>query len=106
MYGALITAKKAVKINLYQVVLENRKGKGGNGVDFYWIGLLYWLLFGIGFLLFLLGLWRKSWKTLLISGLLFLVPSLYFIGAENWLRLLVIIPILPFLFAYCVKKNM
>lgn len=74
-------------------------------MEFYWYGLLFWLLVGVSFLLFILGLWRGSWKALFISGILFIFPSLYFIGAENWFRILVVIPVVPFVLAYRTNKR-
>jgi hypothetical protein len=50
------------------------------------------------------GLCKKSWKALLISGIALLLPSLYFGGGENWFRLLVLLPLIPFTLAYNTKK--
>ncbi|CAI9391526.1 hypothetical protein ACTQ5K_03300 [Niallia sp. Sow4_A1] len=74
-------------------------------MEFFWFGLLFWLLIGVSSLLLLYGLWLASWKALFISGLAILVPSLYFLGAENWLRIVVVLPIFPFLLAYRMKKR-
>jgi hypothetical protein len=73
-------------------------------VGFYWMGLIFWLLIGVALLLLIWGLWKKSWKALLISGIALLLPSLYFGGAENWFRLLVLLPLIPFTLAYNTKK--
>jgi hypothetical protein len=74
-------------------------------VGFYWVGLIFWLLIGVALLLLVWGLWKKSWIALLISGIALLLPSLYFGGAENWFRLLVLLPLMPFALAYNTKKT-
>ncbi|WP_077623291.1 hypothetical protein [Sediminibacillus massiliensis] len=74
-------------------------------MDFYLAGFIFWTLVIIGSILFLFGLWKKSQKALIISGFTFLFPMLYFIGAENWYRLLALTPIVPFVLAYFTKKN-
>lgn len=73
---------------------------------FNWLGLVFWVLIGGSFLLFILGLWKKSWKALLLSGIAILLPSLYFgFGAENSVRLLGLIPLVPFVIAYFTSKK-
>jgi len=79
--------------------------KGGEQMGFYWVGLIFWILIGASLLLFIWGLWKKSWKALLMSGISLLLPSLYFGGAENWFRLLVLLPLVPFVLAYCTRKR-
>lgn len=75
-------------------------------MGFYWAGLIFWILIGASLLLFIWGRWKKSWKALLVSGMALLLPSLYFGGAENWFRLLVFLPLIPFVFAYYTKKEL
>ncbi|MFF2875864.1 hypothetical protein ACFVR2_06020 [Gottfriedia sp. NPDC057991] len=48
---------------------------------FYWVGLIFWLLISSGFILLAWGLWKKSWKTLILSGVALILPTLYFGGA-------------------------
>ena len=74
------------------------------GVGFYWVGLIFWTLIGAGLLLMVWGLIKKSWLALLISGAALLLPCLYFGGAENWLRMLVLLPLIPFVLAYHTRK--
>jgi len=74
-------------------------------VGFYWIGFIFWVLIGTGLLLTLYGLWKKSWKALLLSGVVLILPMLYFGGAENWFRILAFVPLLPFVLAYYTKKK-
>ncbi|MEY2193126.1 hypothetical protein AB7942_10325 [Neobacillus sp. BF23-41] len=74
-------------------------------MGFYWVGFVLWLLIGISLIFLVWGVGKKSWKALLISGISLVVPSLYFIGAENWFRLIAFLPIICFLLAYYTRKN-
>ncbi|MGG0657242.1 hypothetical protein [Rummeliibacillus pycnus] len=71
----------------------------------YWIGLIFWILIGTSIFLFIWGIWKQSWKTLLISGIALMLPSLYFLGAENWFRILAFLPIIPLFLAYCTRNK-
>ena len=75
--------------------------------NFHWVGLVFWVLIVVALLFLVIGIVKKTWKPLIISGLAFLLPSLYFGGAENWFRLFVLTPLLPFIlaFAYFTKKK-
>ncbi|MEE6451013.1 hypothetical protein RAH41_10605 [Gottfriedia acidiceleris] len=72
---------------------------------FYWVGLIFWLLISTGFILLVFGLWKKSWKSLVVSGVVFILPSLYFSGGESCFKLVVFLPMIPLAFAYIIKKN-
>jgi hypothetical protein len=74
-------------------------------MGFYWAGFIFWLLIGAALLLFIYGLWKKSWKALLISGMILALPMLYFAGAENGLRFLALVPLIPFILSYYTKKR-
>jgi hypothetical protein len=74
-------------------------------MGFYWFGLIFWILIGASLFLFIWGLWKKSWKALLMSGIALLLPSLYLGGGENWFRLLVLLPLIPFVLAYYTRKR-
>lgn len=76
-------------------------------VNFHWVGFIFWLLIGISFLLLIIGLIKKSWGLLIISGITLLLPSLYFAGAINYFKLFVLTPLIPFIFAfiYLIKKK-
>lgn len=76
-----------------------------NILNFNWISFTFWLLVGLGLLLLVFGLWKKSSLLLVTSGIMLLLPSLYFLGAENWLILLVLTPLLPFILAYRISKR-
>lgn len=68
-------------------------------------GLLFWLMIGVAGVLFAFGLKTKSWKALLWSGVTIFLPSLYFLGAENWFRILALVPLVPIGFAYFINKK-
>lgn len=72
---------------------------------FYWAGFIFWTLILTALLLSVYGLWKKSWQALLISGVAFLLPMLYFGGAENGFKLLALVPLVPFVLAYYTKKK-
>ncbi|MBM6618464.1 hypothetical protein [Bacillus suaedaesalsae] len=71
------------------------------------IAILYWLLIGISILSLIWGIWRKSWKALLISGLSLFGPtlSLYVGGAEGLLKWSVLAPLMVLLIAYFYKNK-
>ena len=68
-------------------------------------GTIFWLLVVVSGILFTYGLFSKSWKHLLISGLAVALPALYFLGAENGFRLLALVPLLPFGLGYFFAKH-
>jgi hypothetical protein len=75
-------------------------------MDLFLVGIVYWLLIGASLLLLGWGIWKKSWKAFLMSGLALSIPtiSLYAGGAEGWFRLAGILPLLLFGLAYYSKK--
>ncbi len=75
-------------------------------MSFNWMGFIFWILVVASFLLLIWGLWKNSWKAFIISGISILLPSLYFlVAAENSFRLLVLVPLVPFVLAYFTKKK-
>lgn len=74
-------------------------------MGFYWAGFIFWLLIGAALLLFIYGLWKKSWKALLICGMILALPMHYFAGAENGLRCFALVPLIPFILSYYTKKR-
>lgn len=73
-------------------------------MEFYWLDILFWILIGASVLLSLYGHWKKSWKALLISGGVILLPILYFRGTENWFELVTIVSLITFAVAFQAKK--
>ncbi|WP_019241672.1 MULTISPECIES: hypothetical protein [Bacillus] len=69
------------------------------------ISVMFRILSAVGLLILVLGICSKDWKGLIISGFCLLLPSLYFLGGENWFKLLVLFPLIPFLFAYYINKK-
>jgi hypothetical protein len=61
-------------------------------MNFYWVGLIFWTLIVASFLLLIFGLRNKSGKVLIYSGISLILPSLYFVGGENWIGLLALSP--------------
>ncbi|OKL37463.1 hypothetical protein BLL40_03910 [Domibacillus mangrovi] len=77
-------------------------------MDFFLGGLGLWILIGSAFLLFIWGLWKKSWRALVWSGIALLpsILSIYIGGTEGWLKVSVILPLVLFVRAYYMKKRM
>jgi hypothetical protein len=74
-------------------------------LDFLLVGILYWVLIGISALLLIGGLWKKSWKMVLWSGIALIPPtiSLYLGGAEGWFILSGLVPLAIFGLAIYTK---
>ncbi|WP_342044372.1 hypothetical protein [Bacillus sp. OTU530] len=74
-------------------------------MDFFLVAILYWVLIGASLFLLFWGVWKKSWKALLASGIALLLPalSLYFGSAEGWFRLAALPPVIIVILAYYTK---
>ena len=68
-------------------------------------GTIFWLLIAAFGFLFIGGLINKSWKLILMSGLAVTLPSLYFLGAENWVRGMALVPLIPFALSYFMARK-
>jgi hypothetical protein len=68
-------------------------------------GLIFWTLAAASIILFVFGMRNKSWKALVWSGIIIFLPAIYFIGAENWFKLLGLVPLIPLGMAYFIVKN-
>lgn len=75
-------------------------------MDFFLVGIVYWLLIGASILLFIWGLVKKSWKAFLWSGIALLIPSISFFAgdAEGLFRWMGILSLILFGLAYWTKK--
>ncbi|RXT07145.1 hypothetical protein [Ammoniphilus sp. CFH 90114] len=71
----------------------------------YWIGYIFWALIIVAAVSVVYGLSKKSWQALVICGITLLLPMLYFAGAENWVRLLGLVPLLPFVLAFYIRNR-
>ena len=74
-------------------------------MDFLLVGIVLWLLVVGSVVLFLWGLYKKSWKALLISGIAFIIPAYSFIGTDGWVRLLALVPVVAFILAFNFYKK-
>ncbi|PLS17374.1 hypothetical protein CVD28_12475 [Bacillus sp. M6-12] len=74
---------------------------------FFIVGIVYWTLLVFSGVCVIWGFWKKSWKAIMISGYALLLPalSLYFGGAEGWLKLPILLPMLLFWLAYLMKNR-
>jgi len=72
-------------------------------MGFYWVGFIFWSLIVASVLLLVWGLYKKSCKALFISGIALFLPSLYFLGEENWFRILEFLPLVPIFIATYFK---
>ena len=74
-------------------------------MDFLLVAIVLWILV-VGSVLFILwGLFKKSWKELLIGGIAFIIPSISFVGTEGWVRLLALVPIVAIVLSYIFYKK-
>ncbi|MGG3448873.1 MULTISPECIES: hypothetical protein [Bacillaceae] len=76
-------------------------------MDFFLVGLGLWIMIGSALLLFIWGLWKKSWRALVWSGIALLpsILSIYIGGTEGWLKVSILLPLVLFVRAYYMKKR-
>ncbi|GKW45800.1 hypothetical protein [Planococcus sp. NCCP-2050] len=76
-------------------------------MGFFLVGILLWALVIVSIVLFIYGLWKQSWKTLVWSGAALLVPMLsIFLGGQGiWFRLCIVPPLAIFAVAYYLKQK-
>ena len=67
------------------------------------VGFLIWVMIIASGLLFLWAIWKKSWKSYVYSGLLFLAPSIMLLTQPGYTRLFILLPILAFILALYTK---
>jgi hypothetical protein len=77
-------------------------------VNFFWAGLLFWLLIGVSIFFLIWGLIKKRAIHFVLSALLFSPIAYYFSGAENAFKLIMFYPIVPLLLAvfFVPKKTL
>ncbi|OCA84180.1 hypothetical protein A8F94_15785 [Bacillus sp. FJAT-27225] len=66
--------------------------------------LIFWACLAASIPALLTGFLKRSPLAFSVSGILLLLPCLYFAGAENWVRFLSIIPAIPFGLAFWAWK--
>jgi hypothetical protein len=70
-----------------------------------WVVFALWALTVIGLLSLIYGLFVRSHRSLNVSGITMIVPMLYFLSANNWFRLLALVPVIPFIFSLFIGKK-
>ena len=71
---------------------------------------MYWLYFviliAIGLLLFVNGVKNTSQLFLLFGGICLIIPTLYFIGIQNWFILLPLVPAISLIISHLTIKKL
>ncbi|MEQ2526721.1 hypothetical protein EKG37_10685 [Robertmurraya yapensis] len=73
-------------------------------MDFLLVGIGLWGLLILGGLLFLFGLWKKSWLAHFFSGLALLVPAIILATQKGIFILFILLPFIAFGFAVSAKR--
>ncbi len=73
--------------------------------NFHWVGLVIWLLVIVSFLSLVIGIYKKSGKLLLLSALTISPMTYYLFGAESWIKLAILIPIIEVILAIIFGFN-
>ncbi|PLR94172.1 hypothetical protein [Bacillus sp. T33-2] len=72
--------------------------------NIHWVGLLFLLLVLGSWSILLAAIIKKSAGFMLLSALTILPVALYFlVGAENWFRLVIFIPLAQMIFAIVLR---
>jgi uncharacterized membrane protein YfhO len=74
-------------------------------MNFLLVGIGLWGLIILGGLLFLFGLWKRSWLSHFLSGIAFLVPSIILATNKGWFTLFILLPLVVFGIALYTKKG-
>jgi hypothetical protein len=74
-------------------------------MNFLLVGIGLWGLLILGGLLFLVGLWKKSWLSYFFSGIVLLVPSIILATERGFFTLFILLPLIVFGFALYTKKG-
>lgn len=74
-------------------------------MGFFLIAVFLWGLIIGSILLFMRGLWKKSWKAFVWSGIAFIVPAIIFATQKGLFSLFLIIPLIAFGAAYFTNKG-
>ncbi|WP_449622042.1 hypothetical protein [Robertmurraya sp. Marseille-Q9965] len=73
-------------------------------MDFLLVGIALWGLLIFGGLLFLYGLWKKSWLAYFLCGLTLLIPSIILATQKGIFILFILLPLVAFGFAVSEKR--
>ncbi|RNF39711.1 hypothetical protein [Planococcus salinus] len=76
-------------------------------MELFVVGIFLWFLIGLSAVLFIWGIWKRSWKALAWSGTALLPPMLLiFMGGSGiWFRLCIVPPLLLLAGAYYMKHH-
>jgi hypothetical protein len=77
-----------------------------SGVGFLVVSALLWLLIIGSVVLLLWGVFKKSWKGILFSGIAFLIPAIILSTQKGLFLLFLLLPFLSFVVAYFMKAKM
>ncbi|WML26853.1 hypothetical protein [Neobacillus sp. OS1-33] len=67
--------------------------------NFHWVGLLIWIFVFISLLCLWLGINKRSGWLLLLSALTVFPMAFYLFGAENWIKFVILVPIVEVILA-------
>jgi hypothetical protein len=71
---------------------------------FGWASFLFWSLAIGSWIALLQGFWKKSWRSVFISSILAILPSLYFlIAVNNSYQYLALTPVILLILSYVLK---
>ncbi|MBO8164228.1 MAG: hypothetical protein H0Z34_11000 [Brevibacillus sp.] len=70
------------------------------GDNFHWIGLIMWTLVFISVLCLVLGINKKSGWLMFFSALMVFPMSFYLFGAENWIKIAIVVPVAEVILAF------
>ncbi|WP_084780284.1 hypothetical protein [Bacillus massilinigeriensis] len=74
-------------------------------LGFLLVGAFYWGLIIASGISFLIGLFKKSWKAFLTSGITFIIPALTLASQEGYFTFFLFLPLLAIGLAIITKKN-
>lgn len=69
--------------------------------NFHWVGLLIWILVFISLLCLGFGIKKRSGWLMVFSAITVFPMAFYLFGAENWIKLAILVPIVEVILA-CV----
>lgn len=76
-------------------------------MELFSVGIFLWLLIVLSAVCFIWGIWKRSWKSLAMSGAALLPPMLliYMGGAGIWFWLCIVPPLMLFAGAFYMKHH-
>lgn len=68
--------------------------------NFHWVGLFMWTLVFMSLLSLILGIIKQSGWLMLFSALTVFPMAFYLFGAENWIKLAILVPVVEVILAF------